>query len=228
MIQKDAEYAEKVQQSPRDTVKLAAPLSLATKYSNIVSLVETIEDTHGKGLDKWTAAIPHVLIEDKILIKDNEGYLKFNRESDKQEELEILDTVWKEMVNITTRFFPIIILLTTPFLSISLRLVQRKKKYSHFSNFIFALHYTAFIELITLLIYVCHLIFATPTEIFQWILTIGSITYLSIAFRNAYKMDSLFKAIVKALFANTVYLLICLAVFFCLFLIACFIVADKL
>lgn len=228
LLQKNADYIEKIQQSRRDTVQLAAPLSLATEYPHIVSLIETIEDTHGEGLDKWTAAIPHVLIEDKILIEDNEGHMIFNRESDKQEELEILEDVWKEMVGIATRYFPIIILLTAPFLSMSLRLVQRKKKYSHFNNFIFALHYTAFIELITLAIYVSHLIFAPSSGILQWILTLGSITYLTIAFRNAYDTGSWWKAAVKALFTSIVYFAICLIAFLCIFTIACLAVIGNI
>ena len=228
LLQNNAEYAEKIQQSPRDTVQLVAPLMLAAEYPHLVSLIETLEDTHGEGMDKWTAAIPHVLVEDKILIEDSEGNLKFNMETGKMEELEILDKVWKEMLNITTRYFPIIILLTAPFLSISLRLVQRKKKYTHFNNFIFALHYTAFIELITLAMYVIHLIFAPSSGIFQWILSIGSIAYLTIAFRNAYDTSSWWRASAKALFTSIIYSAICIIAFFCIFSVACILVAEKI
>ena len=227
MMQTNSEYAEKFQNSPRDTVQLFAPLALATEFPKIITLIETIEDTQGKGMDKWTAAIPHVLIEENIVIEGNEGYLKFNQERDTQEEIKLVENIWKEMINIITRYFPIIILLTAPFLSLSLRLVQRKKKYSHFSNFIFALHYTAFIELATLVIYISHLIFAPSSEILQWVLAIGSIIYLSIAFRNAYKMDSMSKAIVNSLFTSIVYLIICLVLFAVIFLAACFIVVGR-
>lgn len=228
MLVDNKDYAEKVLQSPRDTVKLMAPLALATEFPQFVTLIETIEDTHGESVDKWTAVIPHMLIDENIVIEDTTGFMTFNKNVNIPKELEIVDSVWRKLVNITTRFYPIIVLLTAPFLSMSLRLVQRKKKYPHINNFIFALHYTAFIELLTLAIYISYLIYAPSSTILQWVLIIGSIAYLTIAFRNAYNTGTWMNALFKALVTSIIYFTICLIVFCCIVIGACFIVAFEM
>ena len=43
--------------------------------------IAKVEDVKEEDLDKWVAVIPHVLIEDKILILDESGYYRFNPES---------------------------------------------------------------------------------------------------------------------------------------------------
>ncbi len=228
LLSENPKYAEKILHGPRDTVRLMTPLSLAANFPDIVTIIEIIEDTQGEALDKWTAVIPSVLVEEKLVVKDNSGYFKFNHGPQNAKELDIFNNVWSEMVNITTRYYPIIVLLTAPFLSFSLRLVQRKKKHPHINNFIFALHYTAFIELFTLVIYISYLIFAPSSEILQWVLSIGSIIYLTVAFYNVYKINSWMKAFVNALFTSISYFIICLIAFVGLVVIACILVAFKL
>ena len=49
----DTIYAKKIQESPRDTILLQAPLILATNFPQVISNLETKEDTGGKSLDKW-------------------------------------------------------------------------------------------------------------------------------------------------------------------------------
>ena len=227
-LAKNEEYAEKVMQSQRCTVQLVAPLTLATEFPQFITHVETIEDTPDESADKWTAVIPQILIDDQFVVEEADGFMKFNAKTEIPTELKLVDIVWREMVNITTRYYPIIILLTAPFLSISLRMVQRKKKSSHFNNFIFSLHYTAFLELLTIALYISYLIFTPSSTILEWVLTIGSITYLTIAFRNAYNTSSWVKAIAKALFTSIIYFIICLLVFLCIFAGACFMAIDKI
>ena len=221
-------YAEKFEDSPRDTVQLLAPLFLTERYSEVFSNIETIEDTDGEGLDKWIAVFPHVLIEDNIIIWDESGYYRFNLESEAgQIELQMVNSVWSEMVNLMARYFPFLVLFTAPFLSLSLGLVQRKSRIPRIHHFIFALHYTAFLEVQMMFIYLLHLTLSPPMALLQGIMIVGSCLYLTIAFRKVYRTSTWLKATLKALFTSVVYLLIGLVIFMVIFFIACFAIVNK-
>lgn len=227
-IIEDQEYFEKVMQCPRDTVKLLAPLVLSTEYPEVISNIETIEDYEGEAVDKWVAAIPHILIEDKFIIKgETDDYYRFNKTKQNTINLNILNIVWVQMVKLISKYFPMIILLTAPFLSLSLRLVQRKTKVPHIHNFIFSLHYIAFLEVLFIFIYILYLIGIKHIIPLQFISMISSCTYLAIALRNVYKINSWYKAIAKSLFISCVYFIICLIIFIFIFFIACFLVASE-
>ena len=221
------EYADKLKESPRDTIQLSAPLFLAENYPEILTRLETIEDTQGEALDKWTAVLPHVLIEDKIIKLNDNGYYQFNTEAELgKEDLKIFHSVWKEMVDFTTQYFPMIVLFTAPLLSLSLSFVQRKNKLPRIHHFIFSLHYTAFIEFLILCIYLLHLTLSPSVEWLECIMLIAPCTYLTIAFHRVYRTNTWFKAVLKALFTSLVYFIISLLTFIGIFLIACFIVAG--
>ena len=223
------EYFGKIKESPRDTVLLQAPLFLAEKYPEILTNLETIENTQGKALDKWTAILPHALIEDKIIQPDDNGCYHFNAEAEiGKEDLKIFHSVWEEMVRFITQYFPMIVLFTAPLLSMSLAFVQRKNKLPRIHHFIFSLHYTAFLEFLMMCIYILHLTTAPSIKVLECIMIIGSCIYLTIAFHRVYKTNTWFKAIVKALFTSLVYIIISLFIFIGIFLIACYMVADML
>lgn len=221
------EYMKKIDESPRDTVQLLAPLFLAENYPEIITNLETIEDTQGESLDKWTAILPHVLIEENIIKADDNGCYRFNPEVQiGKEDVALLHSVWEEMVNFITKYFPMIVLFTAPLLSISLGFVQRKNKLPRIHHFIFSLHYTAFLELLMLCIYLLHLTIAPSIGVLECIMIIGSCAYLTIAFHQVYKTNTWFKALIKALLTSLVYFIISLILFIGIFLIACFMVAD--
>jgi hypothetical protein len=227
LLMKDDEYAKKLLESPRDTIRLHAPLFLIKNLPQIFSNLETIEDTKGETLDKWVAVIPHALIEDEYIVIGENGYYHFNTEIELgRNELDMVNTLWNEMVGIISQYFPMLLLLTTPFLSFSLSLVQRKSKIPRLNHFIFALHYTAFIEFLIICIYIIHLTLAPPTIIFEYALMIGSCTYLAIAYRRVYAISSWWKTIAKTLIISLNYLLILLLILSVIFIIACALIAD--
>ncbi len=227
LLMENHEYVEKLKDSPKDTVQLLAPLLLAENYPKIISHQKTIEDTDGKDLDKWIAVLPHILIEDKIVVLDNNGYYRFNTESKiGKKEIEMVNSVWTEMVNLITKYFPMIVLFTAPFLSMSLCFVQRKSRIPRINHFIFSLHYIAFLEFLMMFIYILYLIASLPIEILECIMIIGSCLYLTIAFRKVYKIKTWYKAILKALFTNLIYFFIGLLIFIVIFLVACIIIAN--
>ena len=221
-------YTERINESPRDTVHLLAPLFLVERYPEVLSNIETIEDTDGKGLDKWIAVLPHVLIEDSIVMLDESGFYRFNQESKAGEnELNMVNTVWSEMVKLIAKYFPLLVLFTAPFLSIALGIVQRKSRIPRIHHFIFALHYTAFLELLMICIFLLHLTLSPPMEWLQWVMIIGSCVYLTIAFRNVYGTTTWTMAALKALFTSVVYMLIGMVIFFVIFIMACFLAANN-
>jgi hypothetical protein len=110
----DSAYVEKMKSSPRDTVLMYAPLSVERDHPDVLDKISVIDDTHGQSLDKWEATVPRVLIEDKILIPNEEGYYFFNTDeeviADGQREFQ---QVFYTLVSIGMTYFPMIMLLTS-------------------------------------------------------------------------------------------------------------------
>lgn len=217
----DPEYSELLKEGPRDTILLSAPLSLAEEYPEIIINYETIEETNGETLDRWTAILPHILIEDRIIVADSSGYYIFNNEFEtKNNPILILSKIWNEMVRLLAKYFPIMVLFTAPLLTLSLRLVQRSKGISRINHFIFSLHYIAFLELLMLGIYILHLTVGIPSGILQYVVSIASCVYLTIAFNRVYNPGRWFSSIIKAMITSIIYLLITMIMFFIIIIIA--------
>ena len=225
---KNDEYAEKLKESPRDTVQLQASFVLAEKHPEIISRLETIEDVEGEDLDIWVAVVPHTLIEEEVIVFDECGYYRFNPDSKVGKEgLEIFNSVMEKMVELFTDYFPMLVLFTAPFLSTSLGLVLRKKRLPRIHHFIFALHYTAFLEFLMMCIYILHLTVAPSMDLLECIMMIGSCVYLAMSFHKVYNSDSWTKAILNSLFTSLIYLIIGLVIFIGVFLVACYHIADQ-
>ena len=224
----DPEMADRLSESGRDTVHLFAPMVLAEKYPDIISLVETIEDTGGEDLDKWVAVIPSMLIEDGYL-HQVDGYYVFNQEQEAaKDDMQLYHDIWDQIVHLVSNYFPIIFLLTVPFLSASLSLVNRRSRTSRFDHFIFALHYTAFLEMLIIFIYLLYLITGISIGVLEWILLVGSLVYLTLAFRQVYNTKNWFVGITKAILTNIIYCMICFAIMLAVLIFACVIVAFSM
>lgn len=224
------EFVKKMEESQRDTIHLQAPLHLAEKYPQFIKCIEVKENTEVDALDKWVALVPQVLIEDDIIVmKDDDEYYHFNTESEiGREEKVLFNSIWEEIVNILTQYFPILLLLTTPLLSFALRIIQYRCKIPRINHFIFALHYTAFLEFLIICIYILYLSIAPPVDLLENILSIGSCTYLAIAFRNVYTTNSWLKAIIKSLLFSVIYFTILLMIFVAICIIACIAIAINM
>ena len=228
-LMSNPESAEKIKNSPQDTVKLHAPMILVEMYPGIISNVETIENIEGETNAKWVAVLPRVLIEDEIIVPEGDDYYRFNIEDGAEiNELEIINSVWTEMVNLFTKYFPMLVLFTAPLLSMSLSFVQRKSKLPRIHHFIFALHYTAFLEFLMMCIYVMFLTVVPNMAVLKYVMVIGSCLYLTIAFRQVYETKNWMKAVIKALFISAVYLFIGLVIFLGIFIAACFVIAGEM
>lgn len=222
-LQDDSEIMEQINGSQRDTVKLQAPLSLATIYPGIISNLETISDSHGDSLDRYVASVPSYLIEHDVLVLLDNEYYHFNPEEVKyMEQINLVYAVFNAVVDLSSQYFPMLILFTAPFISFALRIVQFRNRKFRLRRFVFALHYTAFVELLIILIFGIYLITSLSTDLLQWILIFGSSYYLTMAFREVYNETSWIKSIVKALVTSVIYLFILGLIFTFVFIAACF------
>ena len=219
LMDDEALYA-KLQASPRDTVQLVAPMQLAEEYPEIFTNLETIEDTQEKGLDKWTAVIPQTLVEEKIIIPDANGHYQFNV----KENIALFNAIMAQMVDLINQYFPMLVLFTAPFLAMSVSLVQRKSRLPRIHHFIFALHYTALLELLMLFIYILYLTVQPSMSLLKWIIYIGSCIYLTVAFRHVYGTRTWIKALAKALFTGVIYMIINISILIAILFVASFIV----
>lgn len=219
LMDDEALYA-KLQACPRDTVQLVAPLKLAEEYPEIFTNLETIEDTQEKGLDKWTAVIPQTLVEEKIIKPDANGHYKFNV----KENIALFTAIMAQMVDLINQYFPMLVLFTAPFLAMSVSLVQRKSRLPRIHHFIFALHYTAMLELLMLFIYILYLTLEPSMDLLKWIVYIGSCTYLTVAFRHVYGTRTWIGAIAKALFTGVIYMFISISILIVILFVASLIV----
>ena len=184
-------------------------------------------DHGGEKLDTLVVSVPQLLIQDGILIKDGSGIYSFSEKNDiidKSLELDILSSLWRKLLEIWTQYFPLIFLLTSPLLALAAKLLYLKRKKPFISFFIFALHYTAFIELMLLVIYLLYLTVNPSFDMLQWVMIVSSGLYLTIAVKNVYEHHSWMKSIVKAFLISLNYLLICFMAFFIILIIAIFMV----
>jgi hypothetical protein len=234
LLAEDAEYVKKMQESPRDTILLLAPLSLTESHPEILTNIETIKKASGESLaneaalDKWVAVVPRVLIEDKIVVVGNDGNYHFNTETNKgKDQLNLFTSILGEMIRIASNYFPILLLLTIPFLTFSLRMVQRKSKIPTIHHLIFSLHYAAFLEVLIIFVYVLYLTIAPPMSVLQYGLMICSCVYMAIAYHRVYA-TTWFSAIAKSLLTSVIYFTILSIVFIIIFFAACIMIVDKM
>lgn len=236
VVSEKSDYMAKVAQSDRDTVDIYAYEQVFKHFANILKPIEDIDlesvtddyDSDDIELEVWRADIPSVLIVDNILVADNEGIYNFNFNAsvlDANSSLSIIFAVWETLLHIIFGYFPLILLLTTPFLAIAIGFVFRKYKMPHVHYFVFALHYTAFIEFLILVLYLISQIISLPYEVMKWIIIIVSNTYLTLAIKSVFGSQSWFKAVLKALIIGFNYLLICICALIIIFLIAVFTVS---
>ena len=224
----NAEYAMQVESSPRDTIQLYAPLLVFESLSGIITGFD-IDSADPDSTAVWIASVPRYLIEDKALILNEDGNYQFNPEYNTEaSQTEILEKVWAKVVVLATKYFPLIILLTAPLLAFLIGILHRKSKHLMFKHFIFSLHYTAFLEMVIILLYILHLIASPPSWIMQSIIIFGSCIYLVFAFRKVYETRNWMKAVFKSILTNIGYGIILMVLFFILCIIAIAIIAWQI
>ncbi|MGM9735666.1 MAG: DUF3667 domain-containing protein [Candidatus Cryptobacteroides sp.] len=114
-------------------------------------------------------------------------------------------------------YFPLLLLLMTPLLGLFIQLCNLRTHRPYMEHFVFALHYSAFVEIL-FLIYMCISAFWDP----DWLVHLFAIAaqiYLMIAIRNNHPGTGWIKSFFKALAINILYLLVIIAVLVLIMLI---------
>ena len=223
----DVEYSTKMVESQRDTIKLSLPLVHAKEFPNIITTLQAFTDYNGEKSDTLLVSIPKILIQDGILMcRDSDVYSFSDKNgiTKKAFKLDLISNLWRKLLDILTQYFPLIFLLTSPLLAIAVKCLYAKRRMPFISFFIFALHYTAFIEFVMLVIYLLYLTIQPSFRVLEWIMNVSSCLYLTVAVKNVYVHNSWIKSIIKALLISFIYLSICFSAFFVIFIIALFIV----
>ena len=221
----NVDYSAKMKESERDSILLAVPLEDATKFPEIIAIHRAMTDHQHVKLDTLVASVPKVLIQDKILECNGSDVYSFSERNaivDQTFDMNIWNKLAQKLMEIWTQYFPLIFLLTSPLLAFAVKLLHLKRKKPFISYFIFALHYTAFIELMLLVIYLLYLTLEPSFDILKWVMILSSGLYLTIAVKNVYEHHSWIKSIWKAFFISLNYLLICLMVFCVIFIVVTF------
>lgn len=230
-LTEDEAYRIKLKESEQDTIKLLAPLSLSKDYPEIIKPVIVPTNTKNKKIDTLIVSVPKILLDNEILTGDNTTGYKFTKLTfftNRKKEFEIANAVWVEIIHILIQYFPLIILLTSPFLSLAVQLAHWKKRKSPIFNFVFALHYTAFLEILLLLIYLLNLCTDLNKDISGGVLLLISWVYLTIAVKQVYSNNSWIGAFGKALLININYLLIGFTAITIIFALAIIIVSFQI
>lgn len=226
-ISEDEVYLEKIKTSPRDTVNLIAPIILTKDHPTIIQSHQIIYSSEGDDIDQWIAIVPRVFIEEEIIKPDEDGNYRFNTEVGMAaEDIALIRSVWEQLTSLIMQYLPIILSLTAPFLAFSLYVVQYKSKRNFFTHFIFSMHYIAFVELMTIVIYVFYLILDPSLALLNLIFTTFSCIYFARSFRTVYE-TSWFRSITKAILANVIYYSICFLTLIVLLFIACIVVVAQ-
>ena len=226
-LNENEDYSARMKESERDTIQLAVPLDDANKFPQIVTVHRTMTDYQHEKLDTLVGSVPKILIQDKILVSNGSNIYSFsdrNAVVDQMFDMGIWSKLCSKLLDIWTQYFPLIFLLTSPLLAFAVKLLHLKRKKPFISYFIFALHYTAFIELMLLVIYLLYLIVEPSFDVLQWVMIVSSSLYLTIAVKNVYEHHSWIKSILKAFFISLNYLMICLMVFCVIFIVVTFVV----
>ena len=229
-LTEDGEFMAKLEASPRDTILVEVPTILAKEFPGFLYNIDAIEKHSNETTERWRAVVPRLIIEDNILVADDSGCYRINKaeaSASASEEADMIRSIWSKMVKITSQYLPMLLLLTVPFLSFSIRVGQRRSKIPGINHFIFALHYTAFLEFLMISIYLLHLTIAPPINVMQWLVIISTCSYLTIAYHRAYP-STWFKSIVKSLLTSLLYMTILLFIFIAICIVAFFIAAVEM
>ena len=209
------------------SIKLIAPYNLIKDNPTIFEIVNVISAKDNRDNDTLTVSTSQWMIDEKILIKSNNGYYTFTNEKsifkDKSKEGQLIR---EKLLDFYQSYLPLFIILMSPVLALILWGLNARGKYGFLTHFTFSLHYSAFLEFIMFLFLLMTNIF-NPAFVF-WCtvgLIIGMTIYLATAFKVVYDGTNWYNAAWKSMCINIIYTIFILAVSLALLLL--FINSEK-
>lgn len=189
------------------SIELIAPYHIIKDNPAIFEIVNVISAKDNRDIDTLMVSTSQWMIDEKVLIKSNDGYYTFTNEKsifkDKSKEGQLIR---EQFLSFYQSYLPIFIILLSPIFALILWGMNVRGKQGFITHFIFSFHYSAFLEFIMLLFLVMTNIF-DPTFVF-WCtvgLIVGMTVYLITAFKVVYSGTSWYSATWKALCINIIY-----------------------
>ena len=211
-ISDDDDYLEKMTMSPRDTVTLAVSNVVLEKHPGVVEVVDVVSLTDEEHPDTLVAVVPTVLIDDRLLVQ-KDGVYVFSCDNDIVSiDAMSLAEIEKSLLLLFTKFvdhFPLLMLLTAPFLVLALNTILRRRKLPKGNLYVFSFYYLAFVDFVLAVLYVAGMIFGFSLGSVSVLLRIILFIYLTAAMKNCYGIVSWFKSALAALFVNILYVVMC-------------------
>lgn len=196
-----------------ESIELIAPYNIIENNPTIFEIVNVISAEDNRDIDTLMVSTSQWMIEEKILVKSNDGYYTFTDEKsilkDKSKEGQLIR---EQFLSFYQSYLPMSIILLSPILALILWGMNVRKKQGFITHFIFSLHYSAFLEFIVLLFLIMTNIF-NPAIVFWGAvgLIVGMTIYLGNAFKVVYSGTNWYSATWKAVFINIIYTVIVLS-----------------
>lgn len=196
-----------------ESIELIAPYNIIENNPAIFEIVNVISAEDNSDIDTLMVSTSQWMIEEKILVKSNDGYYTFTDEKsilkDKSKEGQLIR---EQFLSFYQSYLPMSIILLSPILALILWGMNVRKKQGFITHFILSLHYSAFLEFIVLLFLIMTNIFNPAIVFFGAVgLIVGMMIYLGNAFKVVYSGTNWYSATWKAVFINIIYTVIVLA-----------------
>lgn len=224
-IMEDEQYVERMYSSDRDTINLLCLDASAEKHKEIITALEVRKGTDDMVPDTLLAIIPSVLIEDGIFAEGEGGIYEISTDRESftaLKNINYMSKTWNSMMELLSKYLPIIILLTCPILALVIGTFYRRRPHPFMHYFVFTLHYTAFLEIFLFLLFLISAIINLPTSLLLWIFVIIPAVYLTLSLYKVFKDKHWALSALKMAMINTIYFIIIFLVIFTIFIISAF------
>lgn len=228
-IADDSTYMAKIDASERDTLTIASAYTFIKNHPQIIDVVDVKFDDTDELRDTLVVVAPMVLVEDNLLVGDSDVY-HFTSDNEIVNEtlfLQSLIGAWEMLTSALFTHFPLFMLLTTPFLVVSMRVILRRRGLARTSLYLFAFYYMAFVELLITLLFVGGVIFDYGYNSVRWLLLSTLFIYLTVALKQTFNIRSWIKSAVAATIINFTYYILCLVVLSLVSLIVILVIAFQ-
>lgn len=227
----------KIKESEKDTIKLETSTKLISLYSDFIIPIDSVKANVNDTYHTYLCIVPTLFIDEHILKADNNGTYSFIDHEDQLSEY-MYDIVfeqsminnnkilWIKTFHFLASYFPLIFLLTTPIFAMAVNLMNIKKKIKKIWTYVFSLHYTAFVSLLILIIFIILMIAGYNTNLL-WVLPVITTPYLTIAIKNVYDKDSWIKSFIKGIAINILYIIIASIALFIIMILMVILYQDE-
>lgn len=210
-LSEDPEYLKLMNASPRDTVLLLCDVGIEKSFPGILESLKAMPSGSDVIPDTSLLVMPSILIEDGILVRNEDNVYSTDSSTSSivqeyREEFSMVKGVWTWISDLVKKYLPLMVLLTCPLLAWVIRIVNRRRNGSYLNSFVLSLHYTAFLEIFFLLLYLVSVILGIKGSYFLfWLVVIATWLYMTVANHRVFDDVNWIRSGVKGLMINFAY-----------------------